>query len=266
MMSNALMPSCICCGKPLGGNRSKEHVIPVWLQQALDERYEDLTRCIAEGANEQVVEHRRHVFDKFQQGHFCEDCNCGWMNSLEGHTAPVLIPLMNGERNLLELSESDSFLISRWAVKTALVLSSVTMDVSVRDLAGLRQLRDMPGRLPDRWGVFVAVQPSRNRSFSYFDRHHWPSIPPEKAKVREVQMQAGALKISLQLRHLLLLAGYVPDFPFRFLLHAGLHIPLVARPGDQILHAYRQPIRLIAPSDPLNTLRVFHDTLGIVHI
>jgi hypothetical protein len=204
--------------------------------------------------------------DKFQQGRFCEDCNCGWMSSLEGQIAPVLKPLLNGERSPFEISESDAFLISRWAVKTALVLSSVTMDTSVRDMTGLRHLRDTPDRLPDRWGVFVAVQPSRNRNFSYFDRHHWPSIPPEKAKVREAQMQAGALKLSLQLRHLLLLAGYIPDFPFRFLLHAGLHIPLVVWPGERILQAYRQPALLLAPSDPLNILQVFHDTVGIVHL
>ena len=80
-------------------------------------------------------------------------------------------------------------------------------------------------------------------------------------------MQAGALKISLQLRHLLLLAGYVPaDFQFRFLLHAGLHIPLVVWPFEKILQTYRQPALLVALSDPLDVLRVFHDTLSIFHL
>ncbi len=226
-----------------------------------------LTRCIADGVNEQVVGRRQHIFDRFQQGHICKKCNCGWMSELEGQTAPVLTPLISGKRSLFELSVDESLLISRWAVKTALVLSSVTMDTSVRDLWGLRQLRDAPEGIPDRWGVFVCAQPSRNRNFSYVDRHHWPSIPPEKATARETQMQAGALKISLQLRHLLLLAGYVPDFPFRFLLHAGLHIPLTVWPGEQILQLYRQQALTIpCPSDPLNVLRAFHDTLGIIHI
>ena len=79
-------------------------------------------------------------------------------------------------------------------------------------------------------------------------------------------MQAGALKISLQLRHLLLLAGYVPDFSFRFVLHAGLHIPLVVWPGEKFVQAYRQPALVIAPLDPLSVLQVFHDTLGILHL
>jgi hypothetical protein len=224
--------SCICCGTPLGGNRAKEHVIPAWLQKALGVRYEDLTRCIAENASEQVVERRQHVFDRFQQGHVCEKCNSGWMAELEGQTAPVLKPLMNGEKSPFNLTGNEWFLISRWAVKTALVLSSVTMDHSDRDLRGLRQLRDVPVRLRDRWGVFVAVQPSRNRKISYFDRHHWPSLPADKAKARDAEMRAGAVKISLQLRHLLLLAGYIPDLPFRFLLHAGWHIPLTVWPGE----------------------------------
>jgi hypothetical protein len=80
-------------------------------------------------------------------------------------------------------------------------------------------------------------------------------------------MRAGAVKISLQLRHLLLLAGYIPDLPFRFLLHAGLHIPLTVWPGDQVLHAYRQQSLAIgAANDPLAILRTFHDVLGILHL
>jgi hypothetical protein len=259
--------SCICCGKPFGSNRAKEHVIPAWLQDVLTERYEDLTRCIADSVTEEVVGRRQHIFDRFQQGHVCEDCNRGWMSAIEGQTAPLLTPLISGQRSVFELSAGESFVISRWAVKTALVLSSATMDTSRRDSTGLRQLRDTPDRIPDRWGVFVGVQPSRNRNFSYLDRHHWPSIPPEKAIARETQMHARALKISLQLRHLLLLAGYVPDFPFRFLLHAGLHIPLSVWPGEQVLQAYRQhALTVPSPLDPLNVLRMFHDTLGIIHI
>jgi hypothetical protein len=56
-----MMDSCICCGTPLGSNRAKEHVIPAWLQKAMDERYEDLTRCISENASEQVVERRQRL-------------------------------------------------------------------------------------------------------------------------------------------------------------------------------------------------------------
>jgi hypothetical protein len=189
------------------------------------------------------------------------------MQEMELKAAPVLTQLVMGERNPFELSIDEALLISRWAIKTALALVSVTMDTSTRDLAGLRHLRDTPQRIPDRWGVFAGAQPSRNRNFSYFDRHHWPSIPLEKATARETRMQEGALKISLQLRHLLLLAGHVPDFPFRFLLHAGLHIPLTVWPGEQILYVYRQqPLTIPNPSDPLNVLRAFHDTLGIIHL
>jgi hypothetical protein len=251
----------------LGSNRAKEHVIPAWLQEALGERYEDLTRCIADSANDQVVGRRQHIFDRFQQGHVCENCNHGWMSALEGQTAPVLTPLINGQRSPFELSVGESLIISRWAVKTALVLSSVTMDASTRDFTGLLQLRDRSDHIPDRWGVFVGTQPSRHRDFGYFDRHYWPSFPPQEAAARDAEIQARALKISLQLRHLMLLAGYVPDFPFRFLLHAGLHIPLTVWPGEQIFQAYRQlPLTIPDPSDPLNTLRAFHDTLGVIHL
>lgn len=261
------MDSCICCGTPLGNNRTKEHVIPAWLQESLGERYDDLTRCVAESASEQVVERRQHVFDSLRQGHVCGKCNNGWMAELERQTAEVLPALINGARSPLDLSADESLLVSRWAAKTALVLSSVTMDGSSRDLSDLRQLRDVPGRLPDRWGIFAALQPSRNRNFGYFDRHHWPSAPAEKAQARDVQMRSGAIKVSLQLRHLLLISGYVPPFPFRFLLHVGLHIPLVVWPEEQVFHAYRQqPLSVSAFSDPLDALRVYHDTLGIFHL
>jgi hypothetical protein len=190
----------------------------------------------------------------------------GWAE-LEGQAAPVLEPLINGERSRFALSGDEAFLVSRWAVKTALVLSSVTMDHSVRDLTGLRQLRDVPERLPDRWGVFVGVQYSRTPNFSYFDRNAWWSAPADKARARDAERQARAVKISVQLRHLLLLVGYVPDFPFRFLLHAGLHIPLTVWPGEQILAAYRQqPLPIGEPFDGRGALRVFHDALCIFHL
>ena len=99
---------CICCGVPLGSNRAKEHVIPVWLQETLEERYEDLTRCIAESVCENVVKQRQHVFDRFQQGHICEACNGGWMSELEAQTARVLKPLIKGERSPLELEDRKS--------------------------------------------------------------------------------------------------------------------------------------------------------------
>ena len=261
------MDSCICCGTPLGSNRTSEHVIPVWLQEALGERYDDLTRCVAESASEQVVGRRQHVFDSLRQGHVCGNCNNGWMAELEGQTALVLPALIDGARSPLDLSADESLLISRWAAKTALVLSSVTMDGSPRDLTGLRQLRDAPRRLPERWGIFAGVQPSGNRNFSCFDRQFWPSAPADKAQARDAELRAGAIKISLQLRHLLLTACYVPPFPFRFLLHAGLHIPLVVWPGEQILHTYRQQPLSVGPlSDPRDALRIYHDTLGIFHL
>ena len=64
--------------------------------------------------------------------------------------------LINGERNPLELSPDESLLVSRWATKTGLVLSSVTMDGSTRDLTGLRESCEAPGRFPDTWGIFAA--------------------------------------------------------------------------------------------------------------
>jgi hypothetical protein len=236
------------------------------VQEALGERHDELTRCIAESVSEQVVNRRKHIFDNLRQGHVCGKCNNGWMAELEGPTAQVLPALINGGRSPLELSPDESLLVSRWATKTALVLSSVTMDGSTRDLSGLRELRDAPGRVPDRWGIFAGVQPSKNRNFSYFDRHHWPSAPADKAQTRDDEMRAGAIKISLQLRHLLLVSAYVPPFPFRFLIHSGLHIPLVVWPGEQILHAYRQQLAAGAISDPLDALRIYHDTLGIFHL
>lgn len=261
------MDLCICCETPLGSNRTNEHVIPVWLQEALGERYDELTRCVADSASEQVVERRRHVFDRLRQGHVCRKCNGGWMAELEAQAARILPNLLDGAKSPFELSADERLLISRWTAKTALVLSSVTMDGSRRDLSDLRQLRDDPSRLPDRWGIFAGVQPSKNRNFGYYDRHHWPSAPADKAQSREDLMQAGAIKVSLQLRHLLLVAGCMPPFPFRFLLHVGLHIPLVVWPEDPILCAYRhEPLPIGALSDPMDVLRLYHDTLGIIHL
>src|SRR4051812_22801435 len=49
----------------------------------------------------------------------CDECNHGWMSSLEGSAKPILTPLIHGE--VQELPPDVQQLVAAWCFKTALV-------------------------------------------------------------------------------------------------------------------------------------------------
>jgi hypothetical protein len=46
------------------------------------------------------------------------------MSTLEANAKAVLVPYINGERNITQISESDALVVARWTLKTAVILSA----------------------------------------------------------------------------------------------------------------------------------------------
>ena len=124
--------TCRVCNRPIsqGRGKSKEHVIPNWMQKhfALGKRkisytpLESLDIPISMQLTEPTPHPRRHHnFGSLLVGTVCKSCNDGWMSDIETAAKKDLIGLIEGSRCVAQ-----SVSIARWAVKTAYTFTIAT--------------------------------------------------------------------------------------------------------------------------------------------
>jgi hypothetical protein len=255
---------CLSCEGPII-NRAKEHVIPEWLLKVLGVQYEELIQAVATGSEDRIENERRHAFDSLQEGRICESCNSGWMSELENNAKPLLVPLMKGEVGLSSLSDSECLIVARWAAKTAIVLSNCSSLRMPGPSGSLRFLKENPLLLPPGFGVFGSQQPDRpgTRHFAYLQRNSWVNASLRDAPTREQEMVEGAFKVGLQFWSLYLITAFLPLPDSRFLVAAGLHVPLW--PSGAVFAAYKVALDIPDPYDSYNVLKVATHTLGAIH-
>jgi hypothetical protein len=254
---------CLACGTPLGANRTNEHVIADWLLEALGLGEEQLTQIVANSDTGSMDEPRTaHPMQTFQQGGICGTCNNGWMSQLESDAQPILLPLVNGDRNPTSLSEPERLVLSRWTLKTAVVLSHAAPLRKLLPTEHLQFLRNNPADLPSQVGVFAAFT-AHTRQFGSRQRNYWINGTLNEEPKVLAEMQASAYKLSLQLHGLLLMAAYLPLTSSQFLIAAGLHIPVW--PKLQFFPSYVADLTIHPPCDSIKVLEIFNDSLGAVH-
>jgi hypothetical protein len=115
--------NCIFCSTPLKGVRSEEHAIPRWLMEYLGITDPQLYLAIAHSQDDSILKDRKHVAGNFVEGRVCGGCNNGWMRDLEEQTRELLKPLIEGNLNLLNISDDERVELAKRATKTAFVFS-----------------------------------------------------------------------------------------------------------------------------------------------
>lgn len=113
---------CIFCGSIAA--RSKEHVWPLWLQEAVDAQDHVAAwvhRSIVGGAVSRRVQNTASIV----LGQVCSSCNNGWMSELESRVAPIVQALLR-EVSSTTLSAEDAGLLALWAFKTAIALNAAS--------------------------------------------------------------------------------------------------------------------------------------------
>jgi len=255
---------CLGCGVPLGANRTDEHVIALWLLEELGLREEELRQIVANSETGDMAEPRTpHPMQSFLQGSVCDRCNSGWMSQLESEAQAVLPALISGTRIPTSLSDSERLVVSRWMLKTAVLLSHAAPLKKTLPPEHLQFLRNNPTDLPPQIGVFAAYTVP-TREFGSRQRNYWVNGSLSETPELLTEMQASAYKLSIQLRRLLLMAAYMPRVSSQYLLAAGLHLPLW--PNLAIFPCYRADLTIEPPYDSIKVLAIFNDTLGGLHV
>lgn len=249
--------SCIFCSKPLGANRAKEHVVPDWLLKHLQIKEDDIFQAVATSSNSAIVERRTIDMDSLVEGRVCDDCNKGWMSGLENEAKPLLMPLIDGKRTVYNLTHQERLVVSRWAAKTSYVLSSATPLKQPAEPAHFHFIAKNPTSLPPGVGAF-AQQVVSTREFAYYQRNRWPEF---QVIPREGEPLPGSYKIAFEFRKLLLLVAHWPAPSSRYVLAAGIHLPLW--PLCSLYPCYYSRFETPLPYDSKDMLDNFGKSLGV---
>jgi hypothetical protein len=210
----------------LSGARSKEHVLPEWLQTHLG-----VAGHKAPLLHAGTLERRGQTADAYREGRVCDGCNNRCMSDLETAAQPILKPLMDGKSTLSSLAGPDRDLLSRWFVKTALMLASTSLGGPAHRPRFYGDIR--AGRLPNRMVVVGHQQPPVERfpdpmEIAWLVNPEWLSPPPYTAadQARYRKLGPVSFKVTLWTRHLYLTAAYWPDHNWEVLRWRGVHVPV----------------------------------------
>lgn len=219
---------CIFCSKdkPFKG---KEHAVPQWILRELHREnvpqpffktdFSRIENFLVESKSEMIG---RFGFRNFKSPSVCDLCNGGWLSKLENDIKPIFLPLINGESCLESLPLTSKRLIARWAVKTSIVINSVSFgDKSFSELNG----RAIYNRqtLPPGWAVFGFTH-SPSSSLGYFTNNVWfvEGLLPAELKER----LGHCRKTILQLNHLVLATVFICDKSLQLQAVDRLHFSL----------------------------------------
>src|ERR1700733_4702477 len=103
---------CLFCGDE---NLSREHTIAKWLRKTLE-----IQGPVLEHA--EIGPPRRWDTLALVLPDVCEGCNNGWLRRTEERARPVLTPMFFG-KYAMQLSAEHQAKLSRWAVKTSLLIA-----------------------------------------------------------------------------------------------------------------------------------------------
>lgn len=255
---------CIFCGSNLAGKASVEHVLPQWLLDHLGIREREITPTHWNPQGE-VLTTRQHHVGNLVEGRVCSTCNNGWMSTLEGQAKTLLMPLMEGNTEVVELTQDERLCLARWTCKTAFVLNSASnfhKNVPSDHFSFLYRFQDS---LP----LQVAVVAQQHHGDSTF---YWLQMPfvltSEQAGGLSLQeaekLVAASYKVSFQFKKLLLCVAYWPWPNWRFILWPGIHVPLWPAKGP-VAYYSADPIADGFPwNDSLQAQRCFHMTLAVI--
>jgi hypothetical protein len=137
---------------------SKEDVLPVWIQEKVKGKCPILVNGFS--GNRPIV--MQGMRSNLKTTCVCENCNGGWMSSLEGNARRILGPLM--EDIHLVLNGDQQFLIAKWAVKTAMTAESFN-----RTTRKLFYTRDECSRFRESWTFPNSVLVCLGRYAGTFD-------------------------------------------------------------------------------------------------
>src|SRR5260221_3187531 len=158
------MSICIFCGK--NRKRNREHIFPVWLQTDLGISGEELR--IFTGSQPELK--RKLNFGSHLAGHVCEECNSGWMSTLETSARPIIETLLE-DNNRRALSHTETSTLAMWIWKTVLTLHSASVDEKI--IPSYHYELAFNQKIPGCFMIHIAHLENRLDTPSWIQNRNW---------------------------------------------------------------------------------------------
>lgn len=194
--------SCAWCGStPL----TREHLVPFWLGEVLadafgdNEGYDFGFEFIDSDGSRTTRSHPQRRPEVVVKA-VCEECNNGWMSSLEGQVRPFLEPMVRGGD--ARLAVADQVALARWAAKVAVLLDHYEDGAIVLGHDDLRQIyRD--GIAPPSYHMRLAFRPEPgSQPFDFYVSGHHAA--PTGTTDLEAPTAPNSFSVTLALGHVVI--------------------------------------------------------------
>jgi hypothetical protein len=117
--------TCLGCGIELTeAVVTLEHILPQWLAAEIEMPDVKLQHFRHDEGKSETTLLRAHGLNTYATRQVCSGCNNGWMSRLESQAMPLILSLMRAERSVLVLTDGERKTLSRWAVKTAFMITT----------------------------------------------------------------------------------------------------------------------------------------------
>jgi hypothetical protein len=215
---------CIFCGSyfTIENQKTNEHVIPRWLLKWLGIQDIIINPSHIRPTGE-IVNSRSHSVENLVEGRVCITCNNGWMSRLELDTQPFLLDLMTGDRQVIDLVESERFILARWMCKTSYVLNSSSNFPFKIPNIHYKELFKTTNSLPSNIFVY-AQQHHGERTFFWIQQPTW-IIHDELGRANEINT-SETYKLTFQFKKLIITLSYVCIDRVVPVIWKGIHVPM----------------------------------------
>ena len=160
--------TCLGCGGELTGEVvTLEHSLPQWLAKEIEKPNIKLRHFIHDESKPEDTLLRSYGLNTFGTKKVWCSCNNGWMSRLETQAKPYILDLMNQRASILTLSDEARLTLSRWAVKTAFMISVVQTIQFELPWAVFQRLGNQESDGPDGCFVLASQQPGLPDGFLY---------------------------------------------------------------------------------------------------
>jgi hypothetical protein len=236
--------TCLGCGIELTGEVvTLEHALPRWLAKEIQVPGLKLDHFLHDEDKSEDQLLRSHGLNTFGANKVCGSCNNGWMSRLETAAKPLILDLMEQKTSVMTLTDDARTILSRWAVKTAFIISVVQTMRFELPWEIFQNLRTPEIDGPNGCFVFGLQQLLLPKGFLY-------TCPSDELNGKPFQLRVG---FSIHHLHFVVVIPIVQGLRMARVA-AGLHVPLW--PLDmQVLASYKKaPPHLGTPSQFLDFL------------
>jgi hypothetical protein len=162
------MRACIFCGNSAD---SREDAWPRWLTDRFQSNELIDVQAQRRGVPLKPWRHRR---PELSVRCVCSSCNNGWMSDLENRVKPLLEPMLDGKRTILDFAAQTT--IAVWGMKVAMVLECIDASEGARFTGQERMRLRTLSVIPSRTSAWLAASAQPYFMFSARTEHR-ASIP-----------------------------------------------------------------------------------------